>query len=283
MIPIQELVAWRAHAPWSSDAMVEQDYLLCGAVAAIFEDAFLREQLAMRGGTVLHKGHLAPASRYSEDVDLVLVGDRPRGHIKRALDRVLRPILGAPTESVFADIRLAVRNLVAKSTVLRTTYIYSPTGSDAALGRVKFEVNLNENRSYYPLVSIAIDVPDGAAARKVPVVSYDLDEMLATKLRALLQREHGRDLFDLWWASRTAANNPAVKLSPQRVGAAFRFYMDQEGSSFTASGVRYELTRRMRSRKFLSDMDGYLPTDFVYDPHVAYNEFCRVFLDHLDR
>jgi len=27
----------------------------------------------MRGGTVLHKAHLAPAARYSEDIDLVLV------------------------------------------------------------------------------------------------------------------------------------------------------------------------------------------------------------------
>jgi len=42
--------------------MVEQDYLLCRTVAAIFEDGFLSEQVAMRGGTVLHKGHLAPAS-----------------------------------------------------------------------------------------------------------------------------------------------------------------------------------------------------------------------------
>lgn len=29
----------------------------------------------MRGGTVLHKAHLAPASRNSEDVDLVFVSE----------------------------------------------------------------------------------------------------------------------------------------------------------------------------------------------------------------
>jgi predicted nucleotidyltransferase component of viral defense system len=72
--------------------MVEQDYLLCRAVAAIFKDEFLPTQVAMRGGTVLHKGHLAPASRYSEDIDLVLVGDRPSSHIKKALTRVLWPV-----------------------------------------------------------------------------------------------------------------------------------------------------------------------------------------------
>ena len=282
MIAAQELVTWRAYAPWSSDVMVEQDYLLCSAVAAIFEDPFLSGQLAMRGGTVLHKGHLAPASRYSEDIDLVLVGGRPRAHIKKALARVLRPLFGRPTESAFADITLAVRNLVAKSTILRTTYTYSPTAQEAALGKVKLEVNLNETKSFYPLVSLEMAVPAGAATRKVRVVTYDLDEMLATKLRALLQREHGRDLFDLWWAWRTAAGNPGLQLDPHRIGAAFRFYMAQEGSSFRAEDVRAELARRLRSRSFLSDMDGYLPVGQTYDPQQAYADFCTVFLPHLD-
>src|SRR5258706_10093478 len=102
--------------------MVEQDYLLSRAVAAIFEDKFLKGHVAMRGGTVLRKGHLAPASRYSEDIDLVLVGTRPPSHIKKALHRALKPILNTPSESVLADIQLAVRNLVAKSKILRSTY-----------------------------------------------------------------------------------------------------------------------------------------------------------------
>lgn len=98
MITAREIAAWRTVAPWATDMIVEQDYLLCRAVAAIFEDAFLSAQVAMRGGTVLHKGHLAPASRHSEDIDLVLVGDGSSSHIKKALTRVLRPVLGTPTE-----------------------------------------------------------------------------------------------------------------------------------------------------------------------------------------
>ena len=51
-------------------------------------------QLAMRSGTVLHKARLAPVSRYSENIDLALVGARPAGHFKKAPTRVLRPLLG---------------------------------------------------------------------------------------------------------------------------------------------------------------------------------------------
>lgn len=282
MISARELASWRAHAPWSDDSMVEQDYLLSRAVAAIFEDAFLRQHVAMRGGTVLHKGHLPPASRYSEDIDLVLVTDRPSGHIKRALIRVLEPILGQPTESALADMRLAVRNFVAKSRILRVTYTYDPLATTAVFMRLKIEVNLNENRNLFPFVNVDIAVPDGTASRSVSVVSYALDEMLGTKLRALLQREHGRDLYDLWRALDASSQSPRVKLDPARVGEAFRFYMAQEGSTFSAANVHAELERRMLSKTFLNDMQGYLPVGVTYTPKTAFEDFVRVFLPHID-
>ena len=49
MITAREIAAWRTVAPWATDMMVEQDYLLCRAVAAIFEDEFLSTQVEMRG------------------------------------------------------------------------------------------------------------------------------------------------------------------------------------------------------------------------------------------
>jgi len=284
LISAQELAAWRQHAPWSSDLMVEQDYLLSQAVAAIFEDRFLSTQVAMRGGTVLHKGHLAPASRYSEDIDLVLVGDRPKGHIKKALNRVLTPLLGSPSESVFTSVQLAVRNLVAKSEIIRTTFTYDPLSKDAALAHLKVEVNVNERQALYELVPVKIAVPDKAGGvRQVEVVSYSLDEMLGTKLRALLQREQGRDLFDLWWAwHQSASGASAYSVDPGRVGEAFRFYMSQEGSAFEASKVKTELERRMTSKKFLADMDGFLPAGQTYDAQLACAQFFAVFLPRLD-
>jgi hypothetical protein len=63
LIPQREIIAWRAVAPWPSDVQV-QDLLITRCVAAIFSDEFLRDNLAMRGGTALHKVHLAPATRF---------------------------------------------------------------------------------------------------------------------------------------------------------------------------------------------------------------------------
>jgi predicted nucleotidyltransferase component of viral defense system len=79
MITEREINLWRPSAPWSDDEMVEQDYLLSKAVALIFQDKYLSANVAMRGGTVLHKAHLAPAGRYSEDTILYLSQRCQRG------------------------------------------------------------------------------------------------------------------------------------------------------------------------------------------------------------
>lgn len=283
MISQQDLIPWRTVAPWSTDLMVEQDYLLCQAVELIFKNPKLSSQLAMRGGTVLHKGHLAPASRYSEDIDLVLRADRSHAGIQDDIAVVIAPLLGEPSESVITNVRLTIRNLLFKSKIARLTYVYDPTSQqEEALPTLKIEVNLNEKGTCYPLTSVDIEVPSPSGPVKVPVVSYDLDEMLGTKLRALVQRDKGRDLFDLWYAW-TCSQRPgaSAKVDPARVAHAFRFYLQQESSPFKKAHLEVELARRMKSRKFLRDMDGYLPVGIEYDPKKAYDEFHAVFMPHL--
>jgi len=108
----QDILAHQAHVPWPSLRQVEQDLLLCRGMAAIFDDRFLRDQVAMRGGTLLHKVYLAPPARFSKDIDLVVIGDRPEDHIRKALRRVLADVLGVPKASVWDSISLAVRNTV---------------------------------------------------------------------------------------------------------------------------------------------------------------------------
>lgn len=62
MMQQTHVTAWQAQAPWPKRSQIEQGLRLSRGLAAIFEDDVLREHLAMRGGTVLHKAHLAPAA-----------------------------------------------------------------------------------------------------------------------------------------------------------------------------------------------------------------------------
>ena len=45
---------------------------------------------------------------------------------------MLHPLLGKPNESAIAMVTLAVRNLVAKSKLIRSTYIYDPHSKEGA-------------------------------------------------------------------------------------------------------------------------------------------------------
>ncbi len=95
MLPRFEIQAWRDQAPWADEADVEQDLIITRALLDLFDDPFIRERLAFRGGTALHKLYLAPAARYSEDIDLVQ--RRPEG-IGPTFDRIreLLAWLGRP-------------------------------------------------------------------------------------------------------------------------------------------------------------------------------------------
>lgn len=44
-------------------------------------------------------------------------------------------------------------------------------------------------------------------AGSVEIPTYQLDELMATKLRALYQRRKGRDLFDIWYVVKNKLVN----------------------------------------------------------------------------
>ena len=96
MIPTADILAWRAEHPWVSNAQVEQDLIICRAVVDLFTHPLLGKQLAFRGGTALHKLFLHPATRYSEDIDLVQMAAGAIGPVMDAVHAALDPWLGEP-------------------------------------------------------------------------------------------------------------------------------------------------------------------------------------------
>lgn len=69
MIPQASITAWGNIARWPTVDQVEQDLVRARLIVEIANDAYLGGELVFRGGTCLHKLHLAPAPRYSDDLD----------------------------------------------------------------------------------------------------------------------------------------------------------------------------------------------------------------------
>lgn len=259
MIPQREIYAWREHAPWPDDVQVEQDLLLTRCMIAIFEDEFLRENLAMRGGTALHKVHLAPAARYSEDIDLVLIRRRRRDVVEKALAKVLAPILGKPANGIIGPLVVAVRNAASKSEIIRQTYQYRPTMAGRPLAKLKVEVNCNEHDPVYKIA----EIPFAAEGKQTTLRTYDIDEMLGTKMRALFQRNQSRDLFDLYCAlTSQRADHP---VDPDRIVHAFCDYMRRENKTVSVDEFGAAITQKLRKSAFRRDMETMLRPGIRFD------------------
>lgn len=267
MIPItrQDILAHQAVAPWSAQYQVEQDLLLCHAIVALFNDGFLSSQVAMRGGTLLHKAHLAPASRYSEDIDLVVVGTRPAGHVQLAIRRVLANVLGSPIASVRANITLALRNSVRPSRVLRMTYSIPSIMEPRRMLDIVVEANVTERKPHRAVTEVPFVFPFRGEAIQTRIKGYDIHEMLGTKMRAMFQRKRGRDLFDLFWAF-TKSSNP---IDPSAVVESFLYYIAREGVTARRHEFIEILDAHLADRGFCSDMEPLLRNGIDYDPQAG--------------
>lgn len=250
MIPRDYITAWRAEAPWVQDFQVEQDLVISRALVEIFSNPVLHEALAFRGATALYKLHLKPAARYSEDIDLVQTKAEPSGPMMEALHGVLDPWLGKPKW---------------KQTEGRVTFVYRFDSEDAPpiSLKLKVETNTREHLSVYGLKEVPFSVASRWFEGSCNIHSYELDELLGTKLRALYQRKQGRDLFDL----AIALKDPHV--DPARLVASFLKHMEHEGHKITRAQFEENFALKLRDSQFMADLGPLLAAGYEWDPEAA--------------
>ncbi len=246
MIPRDYITEWRARAPWPDNAQVEQDLVICRALVSIFSQPVLGDALAFRGGTALYKLYLTPAARYSEDIDLVQVRAEPAGPVMDALRAALDPWLGAAKW---------------KQTEGRVTFNYRFASEDPTPVslRLKVEVNTREHFAEHGFRREPFKVASRWFNGACDINTYDLDELLGTKLRALYQRRKGRDLFDI----ATALSRGGV--DPVRIVAAFRRYMAEGGHEITRAALEENLMAKAKDKRFQSDIPPLLAAGQAWD------------------
>ena len=251
MIPKEHIIEWKTTAPWNDMLMVEQDLIICRALVAIYSDSFLASRLAFRGGTALHKLYLSPQSRYSEDIDLVQIQPQNVGEILDRLREVLS-FLGKP---------------VIKQKRNNNTMVFKVDSTFPPIIpiRLKIEINCKEHFSVLGLTKIPFEVKNQWFNGACEITTYQLDELIGTKLRALYQRKKGRDLFDL----RKALENP--NLNVDNVIKCYRKYISFSDGEFPSKVVYLaNMDEKMTEEIFLKDMQALLRPTTNFNPHEAY-------------
>lgn len=247
MIPHDYITEWRREAPWILDFQVEQDLVISRALVDIFSTPALNEAVALRGGTALYKLHIKPPARYSEDIDLVQIDAEPVGPTMDALREALDPWLGKPKWSQSEG---------------RVTFVYRFDSEDVPpiSLKLKVETNTREHYSVFGLKKAPFAVRSRWFEGSCEIHSYELDELLATKLRALYQRKAGRDLFDL------AVAVGVVNANADRIVTAFLKYMEHENHRVTRALFEENLALKMEDPAFLADIGPLLSADYTWDP-----------------
>jgi predicted nucleotidyltransferase component of viral defense system len=170
------------------------------ALVEIFSDDFLRAQLRFRGGTALNKLHLPKALRYSEDIDLTRTTGGKLGPVLDRLRAVFQPWMG----HAHYDLGL-----------IGPALTFTVEAEDKAVPiRVKIEMATRERIAYDGPRTVPFTVQNPWFTGSANIETFSKEEVHATKLRALLQREKGRDLVDLSHAHAVFGDLDHGALSP---------------------------------------------------------------------
>ncbi|MEX2586009.1 MAG: nucleotidyl transferase AbiEii/AbiGii toxin family protein [Balneolaceae bacterium] len=265
MIPKAYIDAWRSMAPWSESSQVEQDLIISRAVVEIFSNDFLKEHLAFRGGTALHKLYLHPPARYSEDIDLVQLRPASAKPMLEAIrDQLL--FLGGKNDR---QVKLNEHNCTVY-------YSFEPEISPPPRMRLKIEINTREHFSVLGLQKETYLIDNPWYRGCTEVTTYQLEELLGTKLRALYQRKKGRDLFDLHHAIET------FDVDIDKIIESFYAYLEEENNKApTAREFELNLIEKMQDNEFTGDIIALLRPEIEYDQDEAYERIMNEVISRL--
>jgi predicted nucleotidyltransferase component of viral defense system len=185
VIPRAAITEWGRTVPWPTVEQIEQDLLLSRLIIEIANDDYLGDELLFRGGTCLHKLHAPKPLRYSEDLDYV-----------RSTAGGIRELTRAVTQ-IGTRLGMEVRTRIGEHPKV---FLRVPYETGVRQMRIKIEANTFERSPARPPIRIPYRVESSWFTGAADVLTFTLDEVVATKTRALFQRSKGRDLFDLWLA-----------------------------------------------------------------------------------
>lgn len=246
MIPKPAIIDWEEQAPWKENAQIEQDLLLSRAIVEIFSDDFLKETLLFRGGTALYKLHANEPVRYSEDLDFVMIDKGPIGPVYDAIREKLDPLLGEPARD-------------QKKSMAIMTYTFKTEFSPQKERKLKFDINYEEDFSILDPLRVDFTVDNSWYSGLAEVGTFDINDLMASKLRALFGRRKGRDLFDLWFTLERDMINP------DRVLTCFGKYTETKDTPITRARFEKNLSKKRFDEMFIGDLKPLVTRDFGYE------------------
>lgn len=170
---------------------VSKDYALGWMLFGISKSS-IGDKIIFKGGTALSKIYFPEGWRLSEDLDFTLIDDIDPKTLEKVLKEEVPKIV---KDAIGMNVRLKDRPHSNEGYLMSRFQYDGPLGKDT----VKIEITREE-------------VTGEAHTEKMPKVFdyltfdvrvYSLDEILAEKMRAIIQRTKIRDYYDVWRLLKT--------------------------------------------------------------------------------
>ena len=139
--------------------------------------------------------------------------------------------------------------------------------------RLKVEINTREHFAFDGIRKNSFAVNSRWFQGGCEIATFSLEELLATKLRALYQRRKGRDLFDLW------SGLTIGKADSGKFVKFFKKYMKTEGLNVTCTNYLKNLEDKMNHPGFVQDIMPLLSATVTYDPQKAFTLVSREIIE----
>jgi predicted nucleotidyltransferase component of viral defense system len=191
---------------------IDKDWVLGHFLAGIYAEPTLREVLIFKGGTCLKKCWF-PDYRFSEDLDFTSRKhnfELTKRHVDVICDHVNKH--ASILTHVASLIPLKFENKIAGYEIVIKFWGANhakndvPPSPERWHSKIKIEVILYEILLFAQVNrKIIHDYSDQLALEPNLIPCYQIEEMLAEKLRALIQRSYTapRDYYDIWYLSKS--------------------------------------------------------------------------------
>ena len=170
-------------------AVVEKDYAITWLLKGFFLDGSpLREGFVLKGGTAIRKAFFPGMWRFSEDLDFTVMDGGNADGIKESIQKILDMLL-------------------TESGISYSLYSFHPNPG-AIIAYVQFRGPLNHPNKIKLDISLSEKMALHAESRTVKggfpdlpdfrIMVYTLREIMAEKIRSIMQRGYSRDYYDVW-------------------------------------------------------------------------------------
>jgi predicted nucleotidyltransferase component of viral defense system len=199
MIGTDELKAQAAHLDIHM-SNVQRDYVFGWLIAGIYQASRLGEILALKGGNAFRKAYI-PETRFSDDLDFSTTASLDPDVLVRELNDACRFVERASGVVFDLDRNRLVNEqwIDSAKRVYKLRLYFKDFAGGADHITISVRVDITEHdRLYLPIQTRQLIHPYSDVSHcSTEIKCVKLEELLADKLKCLLQRRYSYDLFDL--------------------------------------------------------------------------------------